>query len=302
MMDDYLTATQSFKTILDFLRFGLSSANKEPLHYGHGSDNAWDDIYALILGSLSLPLDVDPSLLKARLSPIEKEHLTRQLERRIKQRIPVAYLTKRAYFCGLPFYVDERVLIPRSPIGELIQQQFSPWIDETQVFNILEIGTGSGCIAIACAYAFPDAMVDAVDISKDALAVATINRNQHQLESQLTLIESDCFAALPPKKYDIIVSNPPYVGRDEMQTLPAEYNHEPNLALETANNGLFIVDKILHQAKDYLSDEGILVVEVGNTEELLVNTYPTIPFTWLEMERGGQGVFILTAEQLKSFL
>lgn len=293
--------TEELVTILDFLRFSLTSATKAHLYYGHGTDNAWDDMRSLILRSLSLPYDVDPHLLNARLTTSERKHLCQQLDKRINQRVPVPYLIKEAYFCDLPFYVDERVLIPRSPIAELINNQFSPWIDAENVHHILDLCTGSGCIAIACCYAFPDAQVDAVDISSEALAVAAINCEELGVEDQLALIESDCFNNVPPQQYDLIVSNPPYVGKEEMQTLPDEFRHEPVLALETNNNGLAIVEKILNNAHAYLSDNGILVVEVGNSEEALCEAYPLVPFTWLEMSHGGQGIFLLTKKQLEEF-
>ena len=299
MADSYAIATRDFNSIIDFIRFGLSRARAEPLHYGHGTDNAWDDILTLVLGSLSLPIGVDPLLLQAQLTKDEKTFLCQQLKRRIVDRVPVPYLTHEAYFCDLTFYVDERVLIPRSPIAELINQQFSPWIQADTVERILDLCTGGGCIAIACCAAFPEAQVDAVDISSDALAVAEMNRQRHGVQDQLTLIESDCFAAVPAVRYDIIVSNPPYVGSDEMQTLPNEYRHEPVLALETGNNGLAIVDTILHAAHEYLTDDGILVVEVGNSEEALVDAYPDVPFVWLDFEHGGQGIFLLTAKEIK---
>lgn len=298
MTDSYKIATAHFETILDFLRFGISQANASELYYGHGTDNAWDDIFALILGSLALPFEIAPQFLEAKLTPAEKKCLSERLEKRIIERVPVPYLTNEAYFCDLLFYVDERVLIPRSPIAELIKQQFSPWIEADRVERILDLCTGSGCIAIACNYAFPEAIVDAVDISADALDVAEINRERHGLEDMLNLIESDCWAALPAMKYDLIVSNPPYVGYDEMQTLPQEYLHEPKLALESTNNGLTLVEKILANAHHYLSEEGILVVEVGNSEEALIEAYPELPFTWLDFEEGGQGVFLLTRKQL----
>lgn len=301
MHSTYLQETQGFETIIDFLRFALSSAAEARLYYGHGTDNAWDDMRSLILSSLALPHEVEPLLLQSRLTMTEKNYLCEQLHKRIQKKIPVPYLTKEAFFCGLSFYVDERVLIPRSPIAELIQHQFSPWIIADQVDNILDLCTGSGCIAIACCYAFPDAAVDAVDICPGALAVATINRERHDLEGQLTLINSDCFSQVPDIKYDIIVSNPPYVGFEEMQTLPKEYLHEPVLALEAENNGLAVVEKILHDAHNHLSDIGILVMEVGNSDEALAEAYPDLPFTWLEFENGGHGVFLLTRQQLDSY-
>lgn len=301
MYNTYLQETQDLATIIDFLRYSLSRANEAELYYGHGTDNAWDDIRSLILGSLSLPYDIDPMLLQSRLTTGEKNYLCEQLEKRIHEQVPVPYLIKEAFFCGLSFYVDERVLIPRSPIAELIQNQFSPWINPEQVNNILDLCTGSACIAIACCYAFPDAAVDAVDISSAALDVAAINREYHGLEDQLNLINSDCFAGIPDSKYDLIVSNPPYVGFDEMQTLPKEYMHEPNLALEAENNGLAVVERILHNAHNHLSESGILVMEVGNSEEALIEAYPDLSFTWLEFENGGQGVFLLTYEQLHSY-
>lgn len=301
MTDSYALATQDFTSLIDFLRFGLSRANAASLYYGHGTDNAWDDILALVLGSLSLPLDVDHLLLSATLSREEKIMLCQQLERRIIERVPVPYLTHEAYFCDLPFYVDERVLIPRSPIAELIRQQFSPWIDVCNVERILDLCTGSGCIAIACCYAFPDVKVDAVDISSDALIVANLNQQRHGFDDELSLIQSDCFDAVTGIQYDIIVSNPPYVGQDEMQSLPDEYHHEPKLALEATNEGLAIVEKILHSAAAYLTEHGILVVEVGNSEQALVDAYPQVPFTWLDFEKGGQGVFLLTRQQLVDY-
>lgn len=301
-MSNYLLKeTEELSTVLDFLRFSLSCAINAHLYYGHGTDNAWDDMRSLVLRTLSLPYDIDPTLLNGRLTTSEKKHLCQQLEKRINQRVPVPYLIKEAYFCDLPFYVDERVLIPRSPIAELIKEQFSPWIDANQVHRVLDLCTGSGCIAIACCYAFPDAHVDAVDISSEALAVAAINREELDVEEQLTLIESDCFTNVPKVRYDLIVSNPPYVGKEEMQTLPDEFRHEPVLALETGNNGLAIVDSILKNAGAYLSEHGILVVEVGNSEDALSDAYPHVPFTWLEMSHGGQGVFLLTKQQLDEY-
>lgn len=296
-----LKETEELVTILDFLRFSLSCATEANLYYGHGTDNAWDDMYSLILRSLYLPYDLDANYLNGKLTTSEKKYLCQQLDKRINHRVPVPYLIKEAYFCDLPFYIDERVLIPRSPIAELIKNEFSPWIDADKVHNILDMCTGSACIAIACCYAFPDARVDAVDISSEALAVAAINREQLDVEEQLTLIESDCFAKVPKVHYDLIVSNPPYVGKEEMQLLPDEFRHEPIMALETSNNGLAVVETILKQASAYLSEHGILVVEVGNSEEALCDAYAHVPFTWLEMSHGGQGIFLLTKQQLDEY-
>lgn len=301
MVNHLIKETDELLTILDFLRFSLSCATEAQLYYGHGTDNAWDDMRSLILRSLSLPYDLEPDLLHGRLTSTEKKHLCQQLEKRINQRVPVPYLIKEAYFSDLSFYVDERVLIPRSPIAELITAQFSPWIDAEDVHHVLDLCTGSGCIAIACCYAFPTALVDAVDISSEALAVAAINRDRLDVAEQLTLIESDCFAQVPQKKYDVIVSNPPYVSKEEMQTLPDEYRHEPVLALETTNNGLSIVETILRNASSYLSEHGVLIVEVGNSEEALCEAYPLVPFTWLDMSHGGQGVFLLSKQQLDQY-
>ncbi len=299
-MESYSKATASLETVIDFLRFGLSVANNLPLYYGHGTDNAWDDVLALVLGSLNLSHDIDPMLLQGKLTADEKAHLTEQLERRMRDQVPVPYLTHEAHFCGLKFYVDERVLIPRSPIAESITNQFSPFIDADRVGRILDLGTGSGCIAIACCYAFPEAHVDGVDVSRDALQVAQINRVKHRVEGQLKLLQSDCFDALPHASYDIIISNPPYVGEAEMATLPKEYQHEPELALYAPNNGLSIVEKMLASASNYLNDNGILVMEVGNSEQALIDAYPEVPFTWLDFEIGGTGVFLLSAEDLKA--
>lgn len=302
MTRNYNNIITQFDTLLDFLRFGVSEANRHQLYYGHGTDNPEDDIKSLVLASLCLPFDTRDLLLQARLTTEEKEYLTKQLIRRIHEKIPVPYLINLSYFCDLPFYVDNRVLIPRSPIAELINQQFTPWLEVENVQNVLDLCTGSGCIAIACHYAFPDASIIGIDLSESALQVAEINRQRHGLdEEQLMFIQSDCWTKVPHKQYDLIVSNPPYVGDEEMDTLPAEYLHEPDMALRTGKNGLEIVEKILENAHRYLTDEGILVVEVGNSDLALAEAYPDLPFIWLEFENGGQGVFLLTCEQLKTY-
>lgn len=294
-----MTMHPELKTIRDFIRYATSCFNEAGLYYGHGTDNAWDEAIALVLHSLHLPHDINPTILDANLIKGEQEKLTKLISLRVEKRIPVAYLTHEARFAGLSFYVDERVLIPRSPIAELIENKFQPWKDPSNVHQILDLCTGSGCIALACAYAFPDAAIDGSDISPDALAVANINILRHALSDQVHLYQSDLFSKLPPKKYDIIVSNPPYVSLEEMSTLPAEYRHEPELGLSAGEEGLDIVTRILREASDYLAPDGMLVIEVGNSEFALAETFPDVPFTWLEFERSDGGVFILTAEQLR---
>lgn len=284
-------------TIRDYIRWSVSRFNESGLYYGHGTDNAWDEAVALILHKLFLPHDINSAVLDAKLTTPERQALHDIINKRINERIPIAYLTKEAWFAGLPYYVDERVLIPRSPIAELIGNHFEPWI-EHEVGNILDLCTGSGCIAIACAKAFPDAEIDASDISHDALAVAKINLLRHEVEDQVKLHQSDLFQKIPAKKYDIIVSNPPYVNEFEMSELPPEFHHEPSLGLHAGQDGLDVVLNILKDAPKYLKPQGILIVEVGNSEYALSEKFPEVPFTWLEFKNGGGGVFLLTQKQL----
>jgi len=268
------------------------------VYFGHGTDNARDEAAALVFHVLKLPAGGPARVLTRRVSDAQRAAVDAMLERRVRDRIPLAYLTHEAWFAGSPYYVDERVLIPRSPLAELIERRFAPWIDEGRVRNVLDMGTGSGCIALACAQAFPRARVDATDIDAGALAVATINRRRLRLTRRVRLLESDHFAALSDASYDIIVSNPPYVGAREMRGLPREYRHEPRHALASGRQGLDSVAVILHEAHRHLRPRGLLVVEVGNTERILTRAYPRLPFTWLDFERGGGGVFLLTREQL----
>jgi ribosomal protein L3 glutamine methyltransferase len=292
-----LAATE-LHTILDFLRWAVTEFERVPVHYGHGTDNAWDEAHHLIFSALNLPFDT-PHIYSANLLMSEKQHLVQLLQKRVIERIPVAYLTNKAWFAGMCFYVDERVLIPRSPIGELIEQQFAPWLPEEQaVHHILDIGTGSGCIACACAMAFPDAEVDAVDISADAIEVAKRNISEHGLDERVNLIQSDVFSALGNEKYDLIISNPPYVDAAEMAALPPEYSHEPRLGLESGVDGLDCVRVILQHAKKHLTDNGLLILEVGYSADALSAAFPALPFTWIELERGGSGVFALYAADL----
>ena len=301
-MNDRTAVTSCLTTIRDYVRWGASRFNEAKLCFGHGTASAADEAVALVLHAIHQPHDLPAGYFNCVLTPEEREQTVELLTRRIDERLPAAYLTGEAWFAGLPFHVDERVLVPRSPIAELIEQRFSPWISEPEgVEDILDLCTGSGCIAIACAYSFPDADVDAADISADALEVADKNVARHELEEQVRLVRSDLFTELANKRYDIIVSNPPYVNSGEWRELPPEYHAEPRLGLESGESGLDAVRVILREAEAYLKPGGILIVEVGSSAEALEYAYPEVPFCWLDFERGGDGVFLLTAEQLKEF-
>lgn len=294
-------ALSNLETIRDFIRWGASRFAEQHIFLGHGTVTPLDEAAALVLHSLHQPYDLSENYLNSRLTMTERQSLIDIIERRISERKPSAYLTNESLFAGLAFYVDERVLVPRSPIAELIAERFSPWVDEDQVFSVLDLCTGSGCIAIACAYAFPDAQVDAVDLSEDALAVAAINLEKHDLADQLELHQSDLFNNLPPKPYDIIVSNPPYVSIAEWESLPAEFHAEPEMGFTGGESGLDLVIRILVDANSYLADQGILVVEVGSSAQTLQDSFPEVPFHWLEFEHGGDGVFLLTAQQVSLY-
>jgi ribosomal protein L3 glutamine methyltransferase len=283
----------------DLIASATRRLKRARVYFGHGTDNARDEAVALVLHVMGLPHDAPVKVLTRRVSAVQRERFEALLKRRIADRVPLPYLTHEAWFAGLPFYVDERVLIPRSAIAELIERRFAPWINVARVKNVLDMGTGSGCIALACAKAFPRARVDAVDVDAPALEVAAVNRRRLRLTRRVELIESDHFTALSGRAYDIIVSNPPYVGEREMRGLPREYGHEPRRALESGRNGLDSVATILHEARKFLRPQGLLVVEVGNTERILAQAFPKLPFTWLDFERGGGGVFLLTREQLE---
>jgi ribosomal protein L3 glutamine methyltransferase len=303
-MTDYASVKAELQTLRDFLRWTTSRFLEAGLFYGHGNEDAFNEASQLLLSSVNLPVNELPELfLDARLTSDEKDKLLCLIEMRIEQRIPLPYLTHEAWFAGLPFYVDERVLIPRSPFAELIDNQFQPWLESPdELGRILDLCTGSGCIAIALAMAFPEAAVDAIDISEDALAVAEINIKKHELQDQVRAIQSDCWQAIEPQQqYDLIVSNPPYVGAEEMAGLPAEYRHEPASALEAADNGLALVREILLNAADYLSDNGLLFVEVGNSDLAVDAAWPDMAFMWLEFESGGHGIFMLDKAQCIEF-
>jgi len=268
--------------------------------FGHGTDNARDEAAALVLHALGLPHAGSAALHRRRVDRAGEERVQQLLARRIRERIPAAYLTGATWFAGARIEVDTRVLIPRSPIAELIERRFVPWIDPRRVRRVLDVGTGSGCIAIACARALPRARVDAVDISAEALEVARGNVRRHHLTRRVRLIKSDHFSALGGAAYDIIVANPPYVGARELAGLPPEYRHEPRLALAAGSSGLDSVRVILAKAVRYLRPRGLLIVEVGNTEHAVRRTWRQLPFVWLEFERGGGGVFLLTREELQA--
>lgn len=288
-------------TLRDWVRWGASRFNEAGLCFGHGTDNALDEALALVLHALHLDHQLPADYLDARVSRDEAAGILDLLRERVERRVPAAYLIGEARFAGLDFYVDENVLIPRSPIAELIEQGFSPWLDSEHVSSVLDLCCGSGCIGIACAYAFPDALVDLGDISPAALEVAARNIERHHLEGRVRALRADVYDGLDGERYDLIVSNPPYVSLAEMARLPEEYRHEPELALEAGEDGMDIVARILAQGADYLRPGGIMVVEVGASAELLMARYPGIPFLWIDFERGGDGVFLLTAEQLEEF-
>lgn len=291
------SATDDLKTIQDMMRWAYSYFNASDLYYGHGLDNPWDEAHQLVLSALNLPIDVPEVMYSSNLTRIEKERIIEMVQQRLGMRKPVAYLTNSAWFCGAEYYVDERVIVPRSPIGELIQQGFTG-ILRAEPKRILDMCTGSGCIAIACANRFPHSEVDAVDLSMEALDVAQINIERHQVTHRIFPISSDLFTDIPQDKYDLIVTNPPYVDQEDLSDMPEEYRHEPELALGSGADGLEITKRILAEAPNYLADNGVLVCEVGNSMVHLIEKYPTVPFHWVELKNGGLGVFSLTREEL----
>lgn len=294
-------AVNDLTSLGDVLRWGASRFDEAKLYFGHGTDNAWDEVLALAMPILHLNIAVKTDLLRLRLTHSERRKLIEAIALRICSRLPVAYITHEAYFAGLKFYVDQRVIIPRSPIAELIDAEFKPWLDPSGIHRILDLCAGSACIAIACAYQFPDAKLDAIELSEDALAVAKKNCQFHQVADQVTLIKSDLFVKVKGQKYDLIVANPPYVDAYDMANLPQEFWHEPRTALAAGEDGLSHAKIILREAINYLTDQGVLIMEVGNSASALIAQFPQLPFTWLQFEHGGEGVCLLTKDDLLKF-
>ncbi|MCE9549745.1 MAG: 50S ribosomal protein L3 N(5)-glutamine methyltransferase [Betaproteobacteria bacterium] len=295
----HFDCTNELHTVRDWLRFSVSAFIEAKLSFGHGSASAYDEAAYLILHTLHLPLDTLNPFLDARLIADERNALLALLKQRVDKRIPVAYLTHEAWLGDFRFYVDQRVIVPRSFIAELIREQFVPWIDDTKIVtNVLDLCTGSGCLAILAAHAFPDAVVDAVDISRDALEVALRNVADYGLKERINIIKSDLFSNLTGKQYDVIISNPPYVDAPSMTALPPEYRHEPQLALGSGADGLDATREILKHAADHLNPNGLLVVEIGHNRPALEAAYPNLPFIWLEVSAGDEFVFMLRREDL----
>lgn len=297
-MEENLTLSE-VKSLRDMIHFGAAEFDNAALYYGHGTDNALDEAANLAFFALKEAPDYSDERLDLGLSKENINTINVFFQKRIITRQPAAYITHESWFAGLPFYVNENVLVPRSPIAELIEEEFQPWVQPEKVNAILDLCTGSGCIAIACAMAFPNAKVDAADISKTAIEVAEVNRAKYQLEARLNIIESDLFSNLQGKRYDLIVSNPPYVDAEDMANLPDEYTHEPALGLTAGDDGLELVIPMLRDAKHHLNPNGVLIIEVGNSEEALAERFPDVPFMWLSFEYGGEGVFMLDASEVE---
>ncbi|MBS62845.1 50S ribosomal protein L3 N(5)-glutamine methyltransferase [Salinisphaera sp.] len=288
--------------VMDYIRWGASRFAAAGLAFGHGSDNAVDEAAHLVLDTLGLDATLPDVYLDSTLTFAERDAVIEIIERRIDSRQPAAYITNKAWFAGLEFFVDERVIVPRSPIAELIETEFQPWLGHREPLSVLDLCTGSGAIAIACALAFPEARVVATDASDDALAVARINSDKHDIGPQVEYVKADLFDGLPEQRFDLIVTNPPYVTRDEWAGLAPEYRHEPGFAFHGDSDDLLLVSRLLFDARNYLSEDGLLVLEVGYSAFALEQTYPDLPITWVELERGGLGVGVLEAQDLDAWV
>ncbi|ASV98956.1 50S ribosomal protein L3 N(5)-glutamine methyltransferase [Paraburkholderia aromaticivorans] len=291
--------TLPFSTVRDLLRFAVSRFNQADLSFGHGSANAYDEAAYLVLHTLHLPLDLLEPFLDARLSAAEIDAVLNVIERRAAERVPAAYITHEAWMHGFRFYVDERVIVPRSFIGELLQDGLQPYVeDPEQVSAVLELCTGSGCLAILAAHAFPNADIDAVDLSAPALEVAVRNVTDYKLDDRIALFEGDLYAPLAERRYDVIISNPPYVNAASMQELPAEYRHEPAMALAGGADGMDIVRRIISEARNWLTDDGVLVIEIGNEREHVEAAFGGLDLVWLSTSAGDDNVFLIQAADL----
>ncbi len=291
-------------TILDWIRYSISTFYQAGIFFGHGTDNEWDEASSLVFQALNLPLDMSAqrqeALYRARVTETEKQHMADWLQQRVELQKPLPYITHQAWFAGMPFYVDERVLIPRSPVAELILRGFKPYLSK-EPKRILDLCTGGGCIAIALANQFRESMVDAADIDSDALDVASINIHEYQLEEQVIPLQSDLFSGLIGERYDLIVSNPPYVDANDMADLPAEFHHEPANALAAGEDGLDLVEIMLQQASQYMTDGAWLFVEVGNSEVHIASRFPGLKVDWCELSQGGSGIFAIQKETLVTY-
>ena len=286
-------------TLRDLIRYGVSRLNAAGVALGHGSDNAWDEAVYLVLHALHLPLDTLEPFLDARVLDKERARVLDLIDRRVTERLPAAYLTNEAWLRGHRFYVDQRVIVPRSPIAELLDQGLAPWVaDPAEVGRVLDMCTGSGCLAILGALAFPHAQVDAVDVSSDALEVARRNVEDYGLEDRLALHQSNLFESLPAQRYDVIICNPPYVNSGSMDVLPEEYRHEPQLALAGGADGMDLVRRILEAAPRYLSENGVLVLEIGHERPFFEAAFPELSHMWLDTEQASDQILLFTREQL----
>jgi len=304
--NQFLSDVSGLSTIKDWVRWCYSRFNENPkIVYGHGNGNSWDETFNIVFEALSLPWDYDIANVNGTLTTSECQYLAHLIRQRIIDRIPTAYLLQRAWFCDMAFFVDARVLIPRSPIAELIKKDFEDVFNDKKISRVLDMCCGSGCIGIACAKALPEAFVDLVDVSQDCLDVANINVDQHQMWDRVKTIQSSLFDELkdasPLSSYDLIVCNPPYLSFEDMIALPPEYKHEPRLGLEAGEDGLDVVKKILAEVSDFISANGLLIMEVGYSSNTLRKTFPDVPFRWIPLENGGDGVFVLTAEQCELY-
>ena len=290
----------SLNTIGDLLHWAIEQLNNSDVYFGHGTDNAEDEAEHLLAHLLTDKQRAEDNVLDCEINSQQQQQLIKLLNRRISERMPLPYLLGEAWFAGLPFTIDQRVIVPRSPFAELIGRSFQPWLPK-QPSHILDLCCGSGCIGIACAYAFEAACIDLTDLSSAALELAEVNIQRHQLQGRVRALKSDLFAKLSGCRYDLIISNPPYVDQQDLATMPAEYHHEPAMALGSGDDGLDITRRILVEAADYLSEEGLLFVEVGNSWAALDKAFPSVPFMWLEFEFGGHGVFVITRAELLGY-